>query len=386
MVRFRRRYSARRAKKPIERVTNFAGTRFYGACDYFTISEEGLDAYVRTKFVHCIYMPCVPKGSFLFVSDGRAIKLPKRVRRSVRWAWLRAVAWVCTIVAIIGVVVGVLPIEVRRGGPVAKASWPWALVGLSAVFLVLAICVTFYKPKASEQSQQEYREYLLHRDDDDDGREEVADAAEVHAGPADEVVTIEPHPHCPGPRKDNANVPMTGSPTSIPTPGNASSTSIATGYPNGTTISTDPMALLLESLRLETPVTLTTGNPSSTTLTIGNPSSTTLTNGNPSSTSIITANPSSTTVSTGNPSGPSLTTVYPNATFVANGYPMANDTVFTDWNPSGTMLTTWNPIDTTSPTTVHSNGRGLTEDTDSTGCPDGNPTSDNPNSMQDYGH
>ncbi|XP_078574023.1 uncharacterized protein LOC144860582 [Branchiostoma floridae x Branchiostoma japonicum] len=223
----------------VKNMSSIVGSRYFGACDFFKIGEEGREMYVRTKFVHCTFLPCVAKKSFLVTSDGRTIKLPAVVGRSVRWAWLRAVAWVCAIVAILGVILGILPIEVRRKGPVTKAWWPWALVTLSAVFLGLAIFITFYKPKASEESKQKYQRYLLGLLADSrrrlgqasqDRHEQMAAAAAVHGGPADEVVTIEPHPHCPGPRKDNANVPMTASPTSNPTTGNPKSTSIATGY------------------------------------------------------------------------------------------------------------------------------------------------------------
>eukprot|EP00058_Branchiostoma_floridae_P014935 XP_002600423.1 hypothetical protein BRAFLDRAFT_99614 [Branchiostoma floridae] len=222
--------------KNIVRSGRFSGR---GACDYFKIGEEGREMYVVTKFDYCTFLPCEAKKSYS--SDMRLF-------------------------------------QVRSRGQVTMAWWP-QMVALCAVFLGLAIFVSFYKPEASEQSQQEYREHLLDqsRQVPQDRREQMAAAAAVHGGPADEVVTIEPHPPYPGPRKDNANVPLiVGSPTSNPTTGNPSSASIATGYPSGTTLITDPMT------------------PNSTTLTNWNPSGTLLTNWNPSGTMLTTGNPDGT--------------------------------------------------------------------------------------------
>ncbi|XP_078575547.1 uncharacterized protein LOC144861495 isoform X2 [Branchiostoma floridae x Branchiostoma japonicum] len=249
-------------------MSNIVDSQYFGACDYFKTSEEGREMYVGTQFVHCGIFPCEAKKSFLVTSDtSEAIPLPAVVGRSVRWAWLRNLAWACAVVHIIGFLIGIIK-EVRTRGQVTMAWWP-QMVALCAVLLGLAIFVSFYKPKASEQSQQEYQEYLLDqsRQAPQDRREQMAAAAAVHCGPADEVVTIEPHPPYPGPRKDNANVPLiVGSPTSNPTTGNPTSASIATGYPSGTTRITDPMT------------------PNSTTLTNWNPSGTMLTTGNPDGT------------------------------------------------------------------------------------------------------
>ncbi|CAH1243987.1 uncharacterized protein [Branchiostoma lanceolatum] len=198
--------------------TNIGGTRWLGACDYCKLGEEGQDAYVRSRFVHCYFMPAVAKESFLFAADGRAIKLPAVVGRSVVWARLRYIAWICAISTLLGVVVGILPIEVRRQGPVTTSWWPWALSALSAVLLGLAIFVTVYKPKASKESQQRYQRYL---DGElpapQDRGEQMAAAAEVHGGPADEIITIEPLMSSPGTRRANVKVPMAGRPTKRPT-------------------------------------------------------------------------------------------------------------------------------------------------------------------------
>ncbi|CAH1258063.1 Hypp1955 [Branchiostoma lanceolatum] len=198
------------------------GTRLFGACDYFTVEEQ--EMFVRTKFYHFNFMPCAPEESFLFVADGRAIELPEVVGRSVGWAWLRYLAWVVFLT-----VMCVAVIFLTTG--LTEEWWPWVLVALSAVFLGLAIFLTVYKPKASEESKQEYlnmvgqvvaRRYL---------HEQMAAAAAVHGGPAHEVVAIEQPPPYPGLHKDNVNVmPIAGSPT--PTPGNPNGFPTP-GNPNG---------------------------------------------------------------------------------------------------------------------------------------------------------
>ncbi|XP_078574021.1 uncharacterized protein LOC144860581 isoform X1 [Branchiostoma floridae x Branchiostoma japonicum] len=226
--------------------------QFSGACDYFKISEEGREMYVGTKY-QCPFLPCEAKMSFLVTSDkSEAIPLPAVVRRSVRWAWIRTVAWACALVTIKAVVIGFI-IEVRREEPVT--GWVWALVVLlplfAAGFLGLAIVLQIYKPHASEESRQKYMTYLRgllaasrrrrRGQASQDRTDQMAAAAAVHGGPADDVVTIEPHPLYPGPRKDSLNVPLiTGSPTSIPTPGNPNSTSIETEYPTAQPSSLTP--------------------------------------------------------------------------------------------------------------------------------------------------
>ncbi|XP_078574022.1 uncharacterized protein LOC144860581 isoform X2 [Branchiostoma floridae x Branchiostoma japonicum] len=193
--------------------------QFSGACDYFKISEEGREMYVGTKY-QCPFLPCEAKMSFLVTSDkSEAIPLPAVVRRSVRWAWIRTVAWACALVTIKAVVIGFI--------------------------------IEIYKPHASEESRQKYMTYLRgllaasrrrrRGQASQDRTDQMAAAAAVHGGPADDVVTIEPHPLYPGPRKDSLNVPLiTGSPTSIPTPGNPNSTSIETEYPTAQPSSLTP--------------------------------------------------------------------------------------------------------------------------------------------------
>ncbi|XP_019626440.1 PREDICTED: uncharacterized protein LOC109471535 [Branchiostoma belcheri] len=206
------------------------GTRLFGACDYFSV--EGQEMFVRTKFYHFNFMPCAPEESFLFVADGRAIELPEVVGRSVGWAWLRYLAWVVFLT-----VMCVAVIFLTTG--LTEEAWPWALVALSVVCLGVAIFVTVYKPKASEESKQEYlnmvgqvvaRRYL---------HEQMAAAAAVHGGPAHEVVAIEQPPPYPGLHKDSVNVapagvPAAGSPTVIPNTGypNTSTAVPTTGQPN----------------------------------------------------------------------------------------------------------------------------------------------------------
>ncbi|XP_035698693.1 uncharacterized protein LOC118431559 [Branchiostoma floridae] len=211
-------------------MSNIVDSQYFGACDYFKTSEEGREMYVGTQFVHCGIFPCEAKKSFLVTSDtSEAIPLPAVVGRSVRWAWLRTLAWICAVVAIKGVVIGII-IEVRSGGRVNIMAWWLPLVALSAVFLGLAIFLKFYKPKATEESKQKYQRYLLGLLADSrrrrgqapqDRHEQMAAAAAVHGGPADEVITIEPHPPYLGPRKDDANIPLIAcSPTSNPSAGN----------------------------------------------------------------------------------------------------------------------------------------------------------------------
>eukprot|EP00058_Branchiostoma_floridae_P008177 XP_002593665.1 hypothetical protein BRAFLDRAFT_108078 [Branchiostoma floridae] len=105
--------------------------------------------FVRTLFYHFQFMPCAPEESLLFVGGGRSIELPKVVGRSVGWAWLRYLAWVSFLIVTILAVLFRVTTDLT-------VTWPWALVALSPVILVLAIFVTFYKPKASEKSKQQY--------------------------------------------------------------------------------------------------------------------------------------------------------------------------------------------------------------------------------------
>ncbi|XP_078588500.1 uncharacterized protein LOC144869264 isoform X3 [Branchiostoma floridae x Branchiostoma japonicum] len=195
------------------------GSRFFGACDYFSV--EGQEMFVRTKFFHFNGMPCVPEESFLFVADGRAIELPEVVGRTVGWAWLRYLAWVVSLTMMI-----VAVMFLTTG--LTEEAWPWALVALSVVVLGVAIFVTVYKPKASEESKQEYLNMVGQLVARRYRHDQMAAAAAVHGGPAHEVVTIEQPPPYPGPHKDNVNVTPAGVPTAggpTPPPGNPS------GYP-----------------------------------------------------------------------------------------------------------------------------------------------------------
>ncbi|XP_035672649.1 uncharacterized protein LOC118413393 [Branchiostoma floridae] len=151
----------------------------------------------------------------LFVADGRAIDSGS----GGQVAWVEVLRFLAGVVFLTVMCVAVIFLTTG----LTEEAWPWALVALSVVVLGLAIFVTFYKPKASEESKQEYlnmvgqlvaRRYL---------HDQMAAAAAVHGGPAHEVVAIEQPPPYPGLHKDNVNVtpagvPMAGSPT--PAPGN----------------------------------------------------------------------------------------------------------------------------------------------------------------------
>ncbi|XP_078667786.1 uncharacterized protein LOC144909594 isoform X2 [Branchiostoma floridae x Branchiostoma belcheri] len=125
------------------------------------------------------------------------------------------------------------------------AVWPWALVALSVVCLGVAIFVTVYKPKASEESKQQYLNMVGQVVARRYRRRQMAAAAAVHGGPAHEVVSIEQPPAYPGLHRDNVNAAPTGvpaagssgssaagSPTAVPTTGYPNTAVPTTGHPN----------------------------------------------------------------------------------------------------------------------------------------------------------
>ncbi|XP_066298464.1 uncharacterized protein [Branchiostoma lanceolatum] len=168
----------------------------FGGCDYFTVEER--EMFVRTEFCCLCFLPCVPEKSILLVADGQGIDLPEVVDRSVGWAWLRNLSWVIFLTL---TCVGALFLAADDH---TQDQWPWALIALAVVFLGLAIFVTVYKPKASEESKQKYlnmveqavaRFYL---------EEQMATEAPDDGSPAPEDVAIARPPTYQGLDKDNA--------------------------------------------------------------------------------------------------------------------------------------------------------------------------------------
>ncbi|KAI8512647.1 hypothetical protein Bbelb_092860 [Branchiostoma belcheri] len=206
------------------------GTRLFGACDYFTV--EGQEMFVRTKFYHFNFMPCGAE------ERRPSYQLPEVVGRSVGWAWLRYLAWLIFLT-----VMGVAVMFLTTG--LTEEAWPWALVVLSVVCLGVAIFVTVYKPKASEESKQEYLNMVGQVVARRYRRQQMAAAAAVHGGPAHEVVAIEQPPAYPGLHRNNVNEApagvsaagssgssAAGSPTAVPTTGYPNTAVPTTGYPD----------------------------------------------------------------------------------------------------------------------------------------------------------
>ncbi|XP_019626396.1 PREDICTED: RNA-binding protein 12-like [Branchiostoma belcheri] len=302
------------------------GTRLFGACDYFTV--EGREMYVRTKFYHFNFMPCGAEESLLFLPDGRAIKLPEVVGRSVGWAWLRYLAWVVFITFM-----GVAVVFLTTG---LTAVWPWALVALSVVCLGVAIFVTVYKPKASEESKQEYLNMVGQMVARRYRRRQMAAAAAVHGGPAHEVVAIEQPPAYPGLHRNNVNATPTGvaeagssgsSAAGIPT-----AVPVTTGYPN-TAVPTTGYAVP------------TTGYPNTAIPTTGHPNTAVPTTGYPTTAVPATGYPDTAVPATGYPNTAVPTTGYPNTAvpILITGYPNNAVPIMITHYPNTAVPTTGHP-------------------------------------------
>ena len=149
------------------------GAMCMGASDHFL--AEGKEFYVHTMFYHFWFLPLYPMDSHLaMVQDQCAcctccnpefvVQLRKMAMRSVRSAWIRALAFLLPIVTMADGCSIVFLVEcghcTDETTPQSTYTKFYVVSALSCLLLPLWYVTLAYKPKASAEKKEEYLQLI----------------------------------------------------------------------------------------------------------------------------------------------------------------------------------------------------------------------------------